>query len=328
MDVDDIHTHDLRASGPPEPTFEPAYRSLHRRRLLAPRARVAFEHLRWCDLCARACHVDRTVSTRGAVCRTGRFARVASYGPHHGEEAPLSGWLGSGTIFFSWCSLRCVYCQNWDISQNGAGQEVGPDDLAVMMLELESAGCHNINLVTPSHVVAQVLEAVAIAAEAGLTLPLVYNSGGYDSLEALELLDGVVDIYMPDMKYGDDERARTLSHVPDYVSVNRAAVREMHRQVGDLVLDADGVAQRGLLVRHLVLPGDASGTESVLGFIAGEVSPHTYVNLMDQYRPCYRADGSPPLDRPVSRAEFGRAMAVARRLGLTRLDDGHRLRAR
>jgi putative pyruvate formate lyase activating enzyme len=260
------------------------------------------------------------VSIKGAVCRTGHLARVASYGAHHGEERPLSGRHGSGTIFFSWCSLRCEYCQNWDISQRRSGREMRGTDLAVMMLELESAGCHNVNLVTPSHVVAQVLEAVLIAAQAGLTLPLVYNTAGYDSPEALALLDGVVDIYMPDMKYGDSTAAKRYSHVPDYVRLNQAAVREMHRQVGDLVLDGDGVAQRGLLVRHLVLPDDAAHSREVLEFIARELGPGTYLNLMDQYRPCYRADEVPELDHPLSRAEFERVRSIALELGLHRLD--------
>jgi len=300
--------------------FEPAYHALHRRGQLFERAREAIDRLHDCDLCARYCHVDRHVSAKGAVCHTGHLARVNSYGAHHGEERPLSGRAGSGTIFFSWCSLRCEYCQNWEISQRGAGQEVRGTDLAVMMLELESAGCHNVNLVTPSHVVAQILEAVVIAAEAGLALPLVYNTAGYDSPEALALLDGVVDIYMPDMKYGDDTAARRHSHVPDYVSVNRAAVREMHRQVGDLVLDDDGIAQRGLLVRHLVLPGDAAASESVLRFITDELGPRTYLNLMDQYRPCYRADQIPQLDHPLSRTEYERVRRIALDLGLHRLD--------
>lgn len=245
---------------------------------------------------------------------------MASYGPHHGEERPLSGWRGSGTIFFSWCSLRCVFCQNWEISQGGVGAEVEPAELAAMMLELQAIGCHNINLVTPSHVVAQILEALAIAAEAGLRLPLVYNTGGYDSPEALALLDGVIDIYMPDMKYGDSELAHRYSHVRDYVRVNRAAVGEMHRQVGDLSLDEDGIATRGLLVRHLVLPGDIAGTEEVLTFLAREIGPNTYLNLMDQYRPCHRAADNPPLGRPLAPAEYRRALEVAGRLGLHRLD--------
>jgi putative pyruvate formate lyase activating enzyme len=304
----------------PVPSVEPAYRALHRQGQLFERAREAIDRLHDCDLCARYCHVDRHVSIKGAACRTSHLARVASYGAHHGEERPLSGRHGSGTIFFTWCSLRCEYCQNWDISQRRAGREMRGTDLAVMMLELESAGCHNINLVTPSHVVAQVLEAVVIAAEAGLELPLVYNSGGYDSPEALALLDGVVDIYMPDMKYGDEAAARRFSHVPDYVRINRAAVREMHRQVGDLVLDEAGIARRGLLVRHLVLPGDAAASGAVLEFIAAALGPDTYLNLMDQYRPCYRADEIPELDRPLSRAEYERVRSIALELGLHRLD--------
>jgi putative pyruvate formate lyase activating enzyme len=300
--------------------FEPAYRKLHREGRLFDRARQAIDRLHDCDLCARYCHVDRHVSSKGAVCRTGHLARVASYGAHHGEERPLSGRDGSGTIFFSWCSLRCDFCQNWELSQRGEGREMRGLDLAVMMLELESAGCHNINLVTPSHVVAQILEAVVIAAQAGLALPLVYNTGGYDSAEALALLDGVIDIYMPDMKYGDEDAARRFSHVPDYVAINQAAVREMHRQVGDLVLDEDGIAQRGLLVRHLVLPGDLADSRTVLEFIARELGPGTYLNLMDQYRPCYRADEIPGLDHPLGRDEFERVRSIALELGLHRLD--------
>jgi putative pyruvate formate lyase activating enzyme len=213
-----------------------------------------------------------------------------------------------------------VFCQNWDISQRGIGREVEPQELAGMMLTLQAEGCHNINLVSPSHVVAQILAAVEIAARAGLALPLVYNTGGYDSLEALHLLHGVVDIYMPDMKYGDARLAHQYSHVRDYVAVNRAAVREMHRQVGDLVLDARGIARRGLLVRHLVLPGDIAGTEQVLAFLAREVSPDTYLNLMDQYHPCYRAGDYPELARPITRAEYAAARAAAARHGLKRLD--------
>jgi putative pyruvate formate lyase activating enzyme len=287
---------------------------------LAKRAEAAARHLEDCDLCARYCHVNRRAGIEGAVCRTGERASVASYGAHHGEEDCLRGWRGSGTIFFSWCNLRCVFCQNWDISQKGIGREVEPEALADMMLELQSLGCHNINLVSPSHVVAQIVAALATAAARGLHLPLVYNTGGYDSIEALRLLDGIVDIYMPDMKYGDSALARRYSKVRDYVAVNRAAVQEMHRQVGDLVIDESGIAQRGLLVRHLVLPGGIAGTEEVLAFLAAEVSRDTYVNLMDQYRPCYRADEYPEIDRPVTVAEYDAALASAGRHGITRLD--------
>ncbi len=305
-----------------DPPREAVYLRLHRSGELAERARLADAHLGACDLCARYCRVDRHRSARGAVCRTADRAIVEGCGPHHGEERPLSGWAGSGTIFFSWCSLRCVFCQNWEISQRGRGGPVDAAELAAMMLWLQDRGCHNVNLVTPSHVVAQVLAALVIAADAGLCLPLVYNSGGYDSPEALALLDSVIDIYMPDMKYGDAAVARRLSHVPDYVAVNQAAVREMHRQVGDLVLDTRGVALRGLLVRHLVLPDDLAGTEQVLEFLAREISTGTYLNLMDQYRPCYRADENPPLDRPLRADEYRRAVELAVGLGLTRLDGG------
>jgi putative pyruvate formate lyase activating enzyme len=245
---------------------------------------------------------------------------VHSYGPHHGEEQPLRGWHGSGTIFFSWCNLRCVFCQNWDISQRGAGQEVDPEELASIMLKLQDRGCHNINLVSPSHVVAQIIAAVEIAARRGLRLPLVYNTGGYDSPEALVLLEGIVDVYMPDMKYGDSDTARRYSKVRDYVAVNQAAVREMHRQVGDLVLDPRGLARRGLLVRHLVLPAGLAGTRRVLAFLSEQISRQTYLNLMDQYHPCYRAEEYPPLDRPLRPGEFDEAVAHADRLGLGRLD--------
>ena len=285
---------------------------------LQVRVSEAWRHLEDCDLCARYCHMNRLETTKGAVCRTGEHAVVHSHGPHHGEEDPLRGWNGSGTIFFSWCNLRCVYCQNWDISQKGLGRAVEPAELARMMLELQAQGCHNINFVTPSHVVAQIIAAVAIAAEQGLELPLVYNTGGYDSLEALRLLDSIIDIYMPDMKYGNSTKARRFSHVRNYVEVNRAAVREMHRQVGDLVINERGIAERGLLVRHLVLPENVSGTDDVLSFIAGEISPDTYINIMDQYRPCYRANENPPLDRRIARNEFEQAKAWAADLGLHR----------
>jgi len=297
-----------------------AYLTLLESGELEQRVGIARRHLQGCDLCARYCRIDRLRTTQGAVCRTGERAVVYSHGPHHGEEDALRGWMGSGTIFFSWCNLRCGFCQNWDISQKGAGREVAPQELAAMMLELQAQGCHNINLVTPSHVVAQILEATVIAAGQGLKLPLVYNTGGYDSPEALALLDGVIDIYMPDMKYGDSEIAHRYSHVRDYWEVNRAAVKEMHRQVGDLKLNENGLAYRGLLVRHLLLPAGLAGTEEVVAFIAHEISTETYLNLMDQYRPCYRAAEYAALSRPITAAEYHEALAVARRLGVTRLD--------
>ena len=299
----------------------PSYTALSQAGQISARVAAAWRHLQNCDLCARYCRIDRLKTIDGAVCRTGERARVHSYGPHHGEEDCLRGWNGSGAIFFSWCSLRCVFCLNWEISQKGIGRELEPAELADMMLKLQADGCHNINFVTPSHVVAQIIAAVEIAARRGLTLPLVYNTGGYDSPEALKLLDGIIDIYMPDMKYGDSTLARRYSKVRNYVEVNRAAVEEMHRQVGDLVIDEDGLAHRGLLVRHLVMPGGIAGIEQVAAFLAREISPRTYVNLMDQYYPCYRADEYPPLDRPITDEEFRAARRIAERCGITRFDE-------
>ena len=298
----------------------PAYLSLHRSGELAARVREALARLESCDLCARYCRVDRTQDARGAVCRSARHAVVSSAFPHHGEEAPIRGWRGSGTIFLSHCNLRCIYCQNWELSWKGEGREVDAETLARLMLELQRAGCHNINFVSPSHVVAQILEALDIAAGEGLRLPLVYNTGGYDSPEALALLDGVVDIYMPDMKYGESEVARRYSHIREYVHWNRVAIREMHRQVGDLVVDDEGIAVRGLLVRHLVLPGGRAGTEEVLRFLAEQISKATYLNLMTQYRPCFKAVDEAGIDRPLSPEEYRHALVLAQRYGLERLD--------
>ncbi|HET9349731.1 MAG TPA: radical SAM protein [Burkholderiales bacterium] len=300
--------------------FQPAYVALAASGELAKRAKAAYRHLEDCDLCARYCRVNRRKGIEGAVCRTGERTVVASYGAHHGEEDPLRGWAGSGTIFFSWCNLRCMFCQNWDISQRGVGREVEPREIADMMLALQTQGCHNVNLVSPSHVVAQIIAAVADAAARGLRLPLVYNTGGYDSPEALALLEGIVDIYMPDMKYGDSALARKYSKVRNYVEVNRAAVKEMHRQVGDLVLDENGIARRGLLVRHLVMPHGIGGTGEVLAFLASEISSNTYLNLMDQYRPAHRAHEFPELDRPITREDYREALAIAARHGLRRID--------
>jgi putative pyruvate formate lyase activating enzyme len=284
--------------------FRATYRKLSETGELKERAERARQHERECNLCARYCGVNRAERLGG--CRTGMRAWVASFGPHHGEEDPLRGYRGSGTIFFSWCNLRCQYCQNHNISQSAAGREIDSEELAVIMLELQQAGCHNINFVSPSHVVAEILEALVIAAAHGLSVPLVYNTGGYDSPEALELLDGVIDIYMPDMKYSDRLVARRYSKIGNYPEVNRLAVKEMHRQVGDLQLDEHGIAQRGLLVRHLVLPNGLAGTAQIVRFLADEISVHTYLNLMDQYRPAYK--------------EYQEAREQALAAGLTRLD--------
>jgi len=231
------------------------------------------------------------------------------------------GRYGSGTIFFTYCNLRCVFCQNYSISQLGEGSPVSSEELARMMLSLQAKGCHNINLVSPTHVVPFILEALELAAGKGLHLPLVYNTGGYDSLETLQLLDGVVDIYMPDMKYADAKIGERFSGIKDYPEINRAAVKEMHRQVGDLELDGSGVAQRGLLVRHLVLPNRLAGTEAVVRFLAREISTNTYLNIMAQYHPCYQAFDIPQLARPVNQQEFAEAVDLAHQQGLHRLDE-------
>jgi putative pyruvate formate lyase activating enzyme len=307
-------------------TFIPAYLALFQSGELARRVAEAYARLEACDVCARGCLVNRragdaSTAAQQGTCRTGERAKISSYGPHLGEEDPLRGWRGSGTIFFTRCNLHCQYCQNYDISQSDAGREVEPEELGAIMLELQESGCHNVNLVSPSHVVPQIMAAVLIAARAGLRLPLVYNTGGYDALATLALLDGVVDIYMPDMKYADPALAQRYSKVPNYPQVNQAAVREMHRQVGDLQIDERGLATRGLLVRHLVLPGNLAGTAEIVRFLANEISPSTYLNLMDQYRPAYKAHLYPELDRRITREEYAAAVRMAHQAGLHRLDE-------
>lgn len=285
---------------------------------LQQRATAAQARLASCGLCPHQCRVDRRQSAKGAHCRCGAAAIVYSHGPHHGEEAPLAGRRGSGTIFFSHCNLSCVFCQNWEISQKGEGREVSAEQLAAIMLNLQGMGCHNINLVSPSHVIASILAALPHAVEQGLRLPIVYNSGGYDSVSSLQLLDGIIDIYLPDMKFADSKIAANYLQVSDYAEINRAAVKEMQRQVGALRIEA-GIARRGLLVRHLYLPENLAGTAESLRFLAEEISAATYLNLMDQYRPCYRAADYPPLDQRPGRSGFTAALQQAKRLGL-RLD--------
>ena len=301
------------------PETKPGYLTLLESSELAQRVESAISHLQSCDVCPLQCGVDRIQGELG-VCQTGRLAQVSSYGPHPGEERPLSGWRGSGTIFFTRCNLRCVFCQNADISQSSMGQEVSAEELASLMLEIQRLGCHNLNLVSPSHIVPQILESLLLAAQQGLTLPIVYNSGGYDSQEMLTLLDGVVDIYMPDMKYGDSDRAYQYSRIRDYPQVNQAAVLEMQRQVGDLQVDKDGVAQRGLLIRHLVLPNGLADSELIFKFLAEEVSKNVYLNIMAQYRPAYKAHQIPELSRRIQSDEYREVVKLAKQFGLTRLD--------
>jgi putative pyruvate formate lyase activating enzyme len=301
--------------------FEPAYLELLRSGELKTRVEQARAMLEECRLCGRECGVNRLVTAKGAACRTGDKALVSSFNAHFGEESPLVGRHGSGTIFFTNCNLKCQYCQNYEISQLGDGREVAPEELAAMMLHLQGQGCHNINFVSPTHVIPQILEALLMAAQEGLRVPLVHNTGGYDSLEALRLLDGIVDIYMPDMKYAADEPGRKYSKVKEYPRVNREAVKEMHRQVGELATDDQEIALRGLLVRHLVLPIGIAGTAETVKFLADEISPQTYVNVMSQYRPAYRAREYPELSRPPSSAELEEAVTLAREAGLSRLDE-------
>lgn len=299
--------------------FEPSYIKLLKSGKFNERVTDAYHHLASCDVCACACRVNRSAGELGK-CRTGLNARVSSYGPHLGEEDPLRGWRGSGTIFFSSCNLSCQYCQNDDISQSITGREVEPDELAAIMLELQAQGCHNINLVSPSHIVPQIMSAVLIASQAGLLLPIVYNTGGYDSLSTLHLLEDVIDIYMPDMKYADEKAAYKYSRIPNYPAVNQNAVLEMHHQVGDLQINEDGLATRGLLIRHLILPNNLAGTEKILRFLANEISLNTYLNLMPQYRPAYRAPKYPELNRSINQSEYQYAIDMAHKCGLRRLD--------
>ena len=296
----------------------PVYKSLSVTEM-NERAGSAYARLERCDICAQRCEINRLDRERG-VCKTGDRARVCSYGAHLGEEDPLRGWKGSGTIFFSRCNLRCQYCQNYDISQADAGWEVTPQDLAKIMLELQASGCHNINFVSPSHVVPQILAALPLAVQGGLHIPLVYNTGGYDSLETLKALDGIIDIYMPDMKYSNGGCAKKYSRAQDYPHVNRVAVKEMHRQVGDLQMDNRGLATRGLLVRHLVLPRNLAGTHQIIEFLANEISKNTYLNLMAQYRPAYNASRYPELNRRITSSEYDAAVQMAKEAGLTNLD--------
>jgi putative pyruvate formate lyase activating enzyme len=297
----------------------PGYISAFESGRLGEVARESRRQLGDCRLCARHCGVDRLKGKLG-FCRTGERAVVSSANPHFGEESPLVGRCGSGTIFFSRCNLLCTFCQNYDISHGGAGREVTDGELAGLMIDLQSIGCHNINLVTPSHVVPQILSALRIAVEDGLRVPLVYNTGGYDTVETLRLLDGIVDIYMPDLKFMDRDVAIRLTGAEDYPEVVRAAIREMHRQVGDLETNPDGVAERGLLVRHLVMPNDLNGIGEAMRFLSMEISPNTYVNVMDQYHPCYQALDDPTLRRRITPEEFTAAIETAAREGIRRLD--------
>jgi putative pyruvate formate lyase activating enzyme len=312
------------------PDFEPAYKAVARAGGLAARVETALRELADCRACPRNCGVDR-LRNQTRVCHTGRHAIVSSAFSHFGEEDCLRGWRGSGTIFFSLCNLRCSFCQNWDISQKRDGREYGPEEIAATMLALQQRGCHNINFVTPEHVAPQVVEAIAAAVPLGLEVPIVYNTSGYDSLTSLHNLDGLVDIYMPDFKFWRPETALELAKAKDYPERAREAILEMHRQVGPLRFGPHGLARRGVLVRHLVMPGQEREAEAIFEWLAREVSPDTYVNVMGQYRPDYQVgqitqSGNvkyAAINRSPRAEEMAAAYAAARRAGLWRFDQRH-----
>lgn len=275
------------------------------------------KELACCQLCPRNCQVNRLEGETG-TCNTGSYAMVSSYNAHFGEESCLVGSHGSGTIFFTNCNLLCNFCQNYEISHLGYGTDVSGTELAAMMLELQSKGCHNINFVTPSHVIPQIVAAVEIACKKGLKIPLVYNSGGYDSVDSLSYLDGIIDIYMPDFKFSRTDTASSTCDASDYFEVAKKAIKEMHRQAGDLEVNKKGIAIRGLLVRHLVMPENAAGTEKIMEFLAEEISNDTYINIMDQYYPCGRIDPASTLNRSINSKEYKQALNLARSRGLHR----------
>ena len=301
--------------------FEPAYMKLFHSGELYRRSRQALRSLANCKVCPRDCEVNR-LNNEHSVCKTGRKARVGSYAPHYGEEDCLRGTNGSGTIFFSLCNLKCVFCQNYDISQDGEGIEVSPEDLAAMMLDLQNRGCHNINFVTPEHVVPQILEALPLAVQMGLRLPLVYNTGAYDSMESMRMMEGIVDIYMPDFKYWSNERSQKYLKAKDYPETARTVIKEMHRQVGDLILDENGLAKHGVLLRHLVMPDGLEDAENIMGYLSKEISADTYLNIMSQYFPAGKV--SEIKYQEINRRPYSQELAtvekIARQCGLHRFD--------
>jgi putative pyruvate formate lyase activating enzyme len=285
------------------------------------RSREGLRQLQNCKVCPRDCGIDR-LADEVALCKTGRHAIVSSWFPHFGEEDCLRGTNGSGTIFFSMCNLKCVFCQNYDISQKQDGEEMRSEALATLMMDLQNRGCHNINFVTPEHVVPQILEALPLAVQMGLRLPLVYNTGAYDSMDSMRLMDGVVDIYMPDFKYWSAERAKRYLIARDYPETARRVIAEMHRQVGSLQVDENGLARRGVLVRHLVMPDNMEDVRGIMQFLAGEISPDTYVNIMSQYRPAGKVSTEKysEINQPVRIEEIQTTFAIAKQAGLYRFD--------
>ncbi|MFQ3573422.1 MAG: radical SAM protein [Thermodesulfovibrionales bacterium] len=295
----------------------PSYLNLSKDEL-NDRVQRAFDLMDGCSLCPRGCGVDRTKGEVG-YCKTGSIPFVSSWGPHYGEERPLVGMYGSGTIFFGNCNLGCIFCQNYSISHLGEGSYMSYDELADIMLRIQDRGCHNLNLVTPTHQMPMILRSLQIAINRGLMIPVVYNCGGYESIDAVRLLEGVVDIYMPDIKFADSAVSERLADAKDYFQCCKEAVREMHRQVGDLEI-VGGIAKRGLLIRHLVLPNGLSGTEKVMEFIVKEISPMTFVNIMDQYYPCYKAHEDELINRRITQQEYRSALNIAKKVGIKRDD--------
>ncbi len=285
---------------------------------LRERAEALNKLLNECRICPNECNVNRADGEKGTYCHSANEVIVSSFAPHFGEEPPLVGFSGSGTIFFTNCNLGCVYCQNYDISQLGHGSAVSIEQLSEFMITLQNRGCHNINLVTPTHFVPQIISALVNAVEQGLEIPIVYNCGGYESVETIKLLEDIVDIYMPDIKYSNNETAARLSGIKNYWDVVRSAVKEMHRQVGDLHINRRGIAKRGLLIRHLVLPNDLAASEKVIDFVADEISKNTYINVMDQYYPAYKANQHNELNRRITNDEYNRITEYARKKGLVR----------
>lgn len=302
------------------PDFVPAYLKLHKTGELKKRGQELWNIMQSCQLCPRMCQVNRLKGEKG-FCQASAQLVISAHHPHFGEERPLVGKGGSGTIFFSNCGLRCVFCINWDISWEGRGQVKSIEDLAEMMLELQRMGCHNINLVTPTHYSAHIVLAIDLAAGKGLRLPIVYNTCGWERLEILKKLDGIIDIYLPDFKYSDDlMAAKYSSGAPGYPETTQQALLEMHRQVGTAKIAADGLIYRGLMIRHLVMPNRVAGTKAVIAWIAENLPKDTYLNIMSQYRPMHRAFEYPQISRPITREEYEEAVGWAKEAGLTNLD--------
>ncbi len=298
-------------------SFIPSYMNLFEKGELNLKIHFLKEFLEECRLCPRECRVHRLDGELG-YCGAPSELMVSSAFPHFGEEPPLVGHGGSGTIFLTHCNLRCVFCQNYDISHMGKGESITSAEMARVMVRLQEMGCHNINFVTPTHYAPQIVASLPEAIEMGLRLPLVYNCSGYESMEVIRILEGVIDIYMPDAKYMDERSSKQLSNASDYPEVIKKVLMEMHRQVGDLKTNSKGIAERGLLIRHLVMPGGMASSESILRFIAEEISPHSYVNIMDQYRPEYRAYEHPEISRRITRKEYSKAIQFAKSFHLYR----------